>query len=117
MVFKKITNQIFVLKQKNILIKQLKYLEEQYNLTRKFPEYGTSDDENAQEVEKIQENLGLQKNIKNIIKETKEAIKKIEKGKYGVCESCKGNIEPGRLKAFPVASQCVTCALKKNPKR
>lgn len=117
MVIEKLTNKIFVIKQKNILTKELKRLEEQYKLTKAYPEYGSSEDENAQEVEKFQENLGLQNNLKNIIHETKEALKKIEKDKYGVCESCKGLIESGRLSAYPSATYCVTCANKKFRKR
>jgi DnaK suppressor protein len=113
MVLKSLTNKLFIIKQKSNLTKELKRLEEQYKLTRNFPEYGTSEDENVQEVEKVQENLGLQRNIKNMIRDTKDAIKKIDKGKYGVCEVCHDNIEEGRLKAFPAASLCVTCAGKK----
>lgn len=119
-VFRKITDKLFVRKQKKILEKELKRLEEQYKLTRTFPDYGTSEDENVQEVEVIQENLGLQRNIKNVIKDTKEALKKIEKGKYGTCAECDGSIEDGRLKAYPAASFCVTCAnekFKKNGKK
>ena len=68
MVFKEISNKLFILKQKKNLEKELKRLEEQYQLTRKFPEYGTSEDENIQEIERLQENLSLQKNLKNLIK-------------------------------------------------
>jgi len=110
---KNLTDRLFLMKQKKILAKELKRLEEQYKMTRSFPEYGTSEDENAQEVERIQENMGLQRNIKNVIKDTKSALKKIDKGKYGECDDCHGAIEPGRLKAFPAASLCVTCASKK----
>lgn len=116
-VFKNLTDRLFLIKQKNILVKDLKRLEDQFKMTRTFPDYGNSDDENVQEVERIQENLGLQKNIKNVIKDTKEAIKNIEKNKYGICESCHGPIEMGRLKAFPAASMCVTCVSKKFKKR
>lgn len=119
-VFKKITDKLFVAKQKNLLEKELKRLEEQYKLTRNFPDYGTAEDENIQEVETIQESLGLQRNIKNMIRDTKDALKKIEKDKYGICESCSGPIEDGRLKAYPAASFCVTCAnekFKKNAKK
>lgn len=114
---KNLADRLFLLKQKKILSRELKRLEEQYQTTRSFPEYGTSEDENAQEVERLQENLGLQNNIKNVIKDTKNAIKKIQKGKYGECELCKGSIEIGRLKAFPAASFCVTCASKKFRKK
>lgn len=116
-VFKNLTDALFLRKQKKILETELVRLEEQFKITKEHPEYGSSDDENAQEVEKIQENLGLQRNLKNIIKDTKEAIKKIDKGKYGLCEVCKGRIEPGRLKAFPVASKCVTCSNKRIRKK
>lgn len=115
--FKKITNKIFEVKQKTILQKELKRLEEQYKLTRKFPEYGTSEDENVQELEKFQENLSLQKNMKNLISETKKAIVKIDRGTYGKCQECKGEIEPGRLKAYPSADLCVSCASKMFKKR
>ncbi|HLB95842.1 MAG TPA: TraR/DksA family transcriptional regulator [Patescibacteria group bacterium] len=114
---KKISDTLFIRKQKKILLRELARLENQYKMTRKFPEYGTSEEENAQEVEKFQENLGLQKNLKNLIKDVKEALSKIEKGKYGICDECKSQIEPGRLKAYPSASLCVTCASKKFRKK
>jgi len=110
---KKISDVLYMRKQKKILTRELKHLEEQYKITRQFPEYGTSEDENAQEVEKFQENLGLQKNFKNLIKDVKGALTRIEKGKYGVCKECHQFIEPGRLKAYQAADLCVTCALKK----
>lgn len=113
MVFKNITNKLFIIKQKSILTKELRRLEEQYRLTRNFPEYGTSEDDNTQEVERVQENLGLQSNIKNMIRDARAALRKIDKGKYGVCESCRGQIEEERLKAYPAASLCVKCAGKK----
>lgn len=113
MVLKKLTNKLFELKQKNLLAKELKQLEKQYKLTRNFPEYGTSEDDNVMEVERVQENLGLQKNIKNMIRDVKIALRKIEKGKYGICDECHNQIEEGRLKAYPAASLCVTCAAKK----
>lgn len=116
-VLKNLSDALFLRKQKKILTAELSRQEEQFKLTKEHPEYGSSDDENAQEVEKIQENLGLQRNLKNIIRDTKVALKKIDKGNYGTCEVCKGAIEPGRLKAFPVASTCVTCSNKRFRKK
>lgn len=115
--FEQISNNLFIRKQKKLLQRELVHLEEQYKLTRKFPEYGTSEDENVQELEKFQENLSLQKNIRNLIRDTKKALAKIEKGSYSQCEECKGPIEQGRLKAYPSADLCVTCANKKFRKR
>lgn len=114
---KEISNNLFIRKQKNILQSELQRLTQQYKLTRQFPEYGTSEDENVQELEKFQENLSLQKNLKNLIRETKAALAKIEKDKYGICEKCKSQIEQGRLKAYPGAALCVTCANRKFRKK
>ncbi len=110
---KKISDKLFLRKQKKILLSESKRLDEQYQLTRKFPEYGTSEEANVQEVEKLQENLGLQKNLINLKKDVKIALSKIDKGKYGICDECKDQIEQGRLKAYPAANFCVTCASKK----
>ncbi len=110
---KKIQDTLFVRKQKAILKEEIERLEEHYKTTKKFPEYGTSEDENIQEMEKFQENLSLQKNFKNLIRDSKKSLVKIERETYGICEECKNTIEKGRLKAYPAADLCVTCANKK----
>jgi DnaK suppressor protein len=38
-----------------------------------------------------------------------EAIEKIRKGTYGVCESCERTIETKRLKARPFVKYCIEC--------
>jgi DnaK suppressor protein len=38
-----------------------------------------------------------------------EAIEKIHKGTYGVCESCEKIIETKRLKARPFVKYCIEC--------
>ena len=38
-----------------------------------------------------------------------KALKKIHEGTYGVCESCRENISPARLKALPFANKCIRC--------
>lgn len=114
--FKKIMDKIFMLQQKGVLEKELIRFEGQMNLTKKFPEYGTAEDENIQEVERFTENLSLQKSLKNLIKDTKDALKRIEKNKYGVCSSCANEIEIGRLKIYPAADMCANCANKRRRK-
>jgi len=113
---KKIMDKIFVMKQKAELEKQLAQFEDQINLTKKFPEYGTAEDDNIQEVERFAENLNLQKSLKNLIKDTKDALKRIEKDKYGICSACSNEIETGRLKVYPSAEQCASCASKRRRK-
>lgn len=38
-----------------------------------------------------------------------EALDRIEKGTFGVCRSCSGEIRRKRLEAVPTASQCISC--------
>jgi DnaK suppressor protein len=40
----------------------------------------------------------------------KQAIARIDKGEYGICELCGDSIHPERLKAIPHASMCIKCA-------
>lgn len=44
------------------------------------------------------------------VAEIDAALARIERGTYGVCLSCGGPIEPGRLKAVPEARQCLACS-------
>lgn len=46
----------------------------------------------------------------NRLREIKEALKRIEKGSYGICESCGSQIEPERLELIPWTRYCSKCA-------
>jgi DnaK suppressor protein len=81
----------------------------------KFLEFGQREDESAQEVATYEEYLVLEKNLSKMLDDVNRALKKIEKGKYGLCEGCKKPIEKNRVKAIPTASLCLSCANK--PKR
>lgn len=43
------------------------------------------------------------------LNEINEALQRIEKGEYGVCENCSGEIPLARLKIMPFARLCVGC--------
>ncbi len=43
------------------------------------------------------------------LKEIEEALAKIEKGEYGICEMCGEQIKPLRLKVKPYAKYCIVC--------
>ncbi|MCM8801474.1 MAG: TraR/DksA family transcriptional regulator [Candidatus Omnitrophica bacterium] len=53
--------------------------------------------------------LGLASNEREILYELDEALRKIEEGTFGICESCKSVITKIRLKAVPYARFCVKC--------
>lgn len=38
------------------------------------------------------------------------ALQRLEKGEYGLCVECGLEIEPGRLKVYPYANECIECA-------
>ncbi len=44
-----------------------------------------------------------------LLNKIEEALKRIENGTYGICESCGCEIEEKRLKARPVATLCIAC--------
>ena len=113
--FKEKLDKSFLQKQKTFLLKEKIRVENELKSINKFPAYGDKEEENAMEVEQFEGNLGLRKGARNLKKQTDKALKKLEKGNYSQCDACKGNIELGRLEAFPAATTCVSCS-KKQPK-
>jgi DnaK suppressor protein len=47
---------------------------------------------------------------KQALDQIEVAIRRIEDGSYGRCETCGGRIPKPRLQAIPYAAQCVGCA-------
>ena len=82
------------------------------NFDISFPQYGTSKDENAQEVTEFEKRKALEFNLEKRLEEINETLKKIGEGNYGVCQTCSAKIEVLRLKAMPTASLCSVCAKK-----
>ena len=48
------------------------------------------------------------------LRDTEDALTKIDDGTYGRCESCKGEIGDARLEAMPAARLCMACASKQH---
>jgi DnaK suppressor protein len=44
-----------------------------------------------------------------MLKKIDNALFKIKNGTFGICEECDGEIEMNRLRARPVANQCIAC--------
>lgn len=77
-----------------------------------FPDFGDKEDENAAEVAAYEGNLSMEKNLEVSLFNVNKALKKIEEGKFGMCEKCGNMIEPERLRAFPSATACMDCKKK-----
>lgn len=75
----------------------------------KFEDIGTDEDENASEVEQYSDNLALEDTLEKQLKEVNDALKRMEKGNYGICENCNEEINIDRLRAYPAARTCLQC--------
>jgi len=98
----------FIESQKRSIEKDLARLEEEVKRGRKFADIGSTNEDNALEFEVFEENLALSKNALREVKDLRGALKRIEKGTYGICQKCGQTIERGRLKAYPAAAFCAT---------
>lgn len=50
-----------------------------------------------------------------ILEKVEEALKKVELGRYGVCENCGEEIPEDRLDAIPYAEFCIECKKSNDP--
>ncbi len=53
--------------------------------------------------------LDLASNERQLLYEIDESLKKIQEGKFGICEECKSPITKTRLKAIPYTRLCLKC--------
>ncbi len=77
-----------------------------------FPDYGSKDDENAQEVSTYVTRLSVGETLENELKDIEKALVMIEGDSYGVCKYCKIPIDERRLQARPTSTSCVSCKTK-----
>lgn len=73
------------------------------NYETQFENIGTDSDENASEVEEYVDNIALENNLESQLKDVTDALGKMEKGTYGVCEKTGEEISLDRLQAYPGA--------------
>ncbi|MBN1824306.1 MAG: TraR/DksA family transcriptional regulator [Endomicrobiales bacterium] len=101
--FKKI-----LIEKRNDLLDVVKKKKEQ-DLTE--GEIGDEIDNALQNIEK-EMLFELADNEKVILDAIESALRRIEKGTYGHCESCKDKIKEKRLKAIPWVRYCIECQEK-----
>ncbi len=83
------------------------------NYRVQFPEYGRSEDENADEVATFIDSLSTEKSLKNSLEAIDLALGKISHGTYGLCENCGKKIGKERLVILSTARFCLMCKSKK----
>ncbi len=83
-------------------------VEDKKNLDLLEPEVGDSIDQATQSLDK-EILFELSDNERKILRDIEAALRKMEKGTYGLCEHCKNTIEKKRIKALPSARYCMAC--------
>lgn len=56
-----------------------------------------------------EKDIALLDNYRDILGKIDEALGKIERGTYGICDRCGRRISEGRLEVIPYAIYCVEC--------
>ena len=69
-------------------------------------------EEEATESFELEKRLALEKQIRDQLDEVEHALRKFEKGTYGLCDNCGQPIAPARLEVLPQASLCMNCKAK-----
>lgn len=82
------------------------------NFVSNFPDYGSSEDENAQEVSAYEDRLSVEGTLEKELRDIDSSLKKIKDGIYGVCKYCGKDIGEARLRVRPSSSACVECKKK-----
>ena len=57
----------------------------------------------------LDQEMSLNANTRHMLRQTELALKLLDDGGYGLCESCGQPIGKIRLQAFPRATMCVAC--------
>lgn len=71
---------------------------------------GNSDwEENALEMENDEALLGIGAMTKDEVHQIRQALNRIENGKYGVCGQCGNPIPNERLEVLPWTTSCINC--------
>jgi DnaK suppressor protein len=65
--------------------------------------------DDASELFEQEKNLVLQKHTQQLLSEVDAALRRIESGKYGQCESCGKPIDLERLETLPYVARCMDC--------
>jgi DnaK suppressor protein len=101
--------------------KKDKYLEGDWDTS--FPHFdggeagGLALEKSADELEEYSTLLPIEYALETRLQNIRLALKKIKKGKYGICEKCGKEIELKRLKTSPEAKLCLKCANLKKPQK
>ena len=97
----------FIEKQKKQLLEKKKELEESLKeFDDKKHDFGTDEDDAVHETEYYTDNVQIHAVLEKQLKDVIDALKKVDQGKYGICEKTGKVIDKARLNAVPEARFC-----------
>lgn len=76
--------------------------------------YGNGVAEAATETFEAERDLSLIDNLEHMREQVQAALRRVEDGSYGLCQTCGNPIPAERLEALPFATQCVGCKSRQN---
>ncbi|GAC1335079.1 MAG: hypothetical protein NVSMB17_17550 [Candidatus Dormibacteria bacterium] len=74
--------------------------------------YGNAVGEAAAETSAKERDMAVIENLEHVRSQVEAALKRLDDGSYGTCETCGQAIPRERLEALPFAGQCVACKSK-----
>lgn len=104
---------VFIEKQKTQLLAEKEKIESDIRKLKKYPDFGTDEEDNIQELNAYESNLIIDSEMEFLLERINKAIESIEKGTYGKCSKCGEAINQGRLEVMPWANVCVECSKDK----
>ena len=60
--------------------------------------------------------LRIRDRERRLINKIKDALDRIDKGEFGICDECGDDISEARLKARPVTTLCINCKMDEEQK-
>jgi RNA polymerase-binding protein DksA len=57
-----------------------------------------------------EKDLSVDANTEDLLRKAENALERLERGEYGICESCGTAIPLARLEVLPYTTMCVECA-------
>lgn len=103
-----------LLEERRRLREELSEMEEHQVKTEEKPVADVSGYEDdlvdvATETFEREKGLALESSVQGLLEMVEEALQKIRKGTYGICEGCGQQIDANRLRAIPYARLCIRC--------
>ena len=90
-------------------LKELKVKLSEGALEEREGSYGKREEEAATEYSELEKQFASLQRTREELAEVEHALGKLEKGTYGLCDSCGKPIPSDRLEAVPQANLCVEC--------